>query len=275
MAQQFIEYYSNEEKIPYSTFAICSCLRQHASNYISETRDAVVRIDSNVRDAVLVDAINYLSAHRGYDFGLHVRDLYTLNEEELVDGRCLLTVVKKYYARYMFQNSIVDSVLRNCGTNYVANEFPFKDGTLVLVDFMNYLAQVYDYDKVFTLQQLFEDTVIKEHAIEMRKLRSFLESTGKYNELLASGESINAIFCDMAAQGMGCGFGRVLKDGTYHYDQQHRELYGRTEMFPWDKNKAEEEIYAMAYAYTKMEENTDEKTIVPVLCEKILEMKKR
>ena len=45
---------------------------------IRKERKNISDIDVNVRDAVLVDAINYLGTYGGIDFALYTKDLYDL-----------------------------------------------------------------------------------------------------------------------------------------------------------------------------------------------------
>ena len=97
-----------------------------------------------------------------------------------------------------------------------------------------------------------------------------MELTGQYNEELASGKSIYAIFTSMAHKH---DLKYVAEDGTYHYSDVIRNRIGQSEMYSWDAQEVDEEIYAMAYAYAKMK--SDEQSQVQVIDKKILEMKKR
>ncbi len=273
MGKEFIEYHSENGRIPYLASTLCYCLTQYVRNYISSNREIIANIDKNVRDAVLVDAINYLGTHGGCDFALYTKDLYSGKvDDEQVDAQMLLTTVQNYYATYIFQYGMVESVLRNKHMNNCKDEFDVNDGAIVIVDFINYLAQVNGYDRVFTIKDLYEKFKILDHDVEMNRLKKFLEKTSKYSERLASGESIDSIFEDVASEhNLKC----ISEDGTYHYTDVISHRVGQSEMFSWAKKEVEEEIYAMAYAYAKMSSDIKEQPKTAIINKKILEMKKR
>ena len=72
MGKEFVEYQSENGRIPYSASTLCFCLTQYAKDYISDERKLTSKIDSKVRDAVIVDAINFL----GYQGGIEEDELY-------------------------------------------------------------------------------------------------------------------------------------------------------------------------------------------------------
>lgn len=271
MGKEFVEYHSENGKIPYSASTLCFCLTQYARNYIKQERKLIANVDNKVRDAVLVDAINYLGAQAWCDFALYTRDLHDNRiDEEYVDPQALLTVIQNFYANYIFDQNLVESVLRNRHMNECREEFNANDGALVLIDFINYVANVNEYDRTFTIRDLYEKFKIQHHNKEMNQLKKFLESTNGYSEKLANGESIDSIFEEMAKEH---NLKYVAEDGTYHYTDVIRNRVGQSKMHSWDAQEVDEEIYAMAYAYAKMK--SDEQSQVQVIDKKILEMKKR
>ena len=138
MGKEFVEYNSENGRVPYSASQICFCLTQYAKDYISENRKFIINIDKKVRDAVLVDAINYLGSRGCCDFGLYTKDLYDdKRHEEEVDAQSLLTVISNHYAYYMFNRGIVESVLRSSHMNECTEEFSANEGAIVLLDFIN------------------------------------------------------------------------------------------------------------------------------------------
>lgn len=273
MGKEFIEYHSENGRIPYSASTLCFCLTQYARNYISSNREISANIDKNVRDAVLVDAINYLGTFGGCDFALYTKDLYSGRvDDEQVDAQCLLTTVQNFYATYIFQHGMVESVLRNNHMNDCTNEFDANDGAIVIVDFINYLAQVNGYDRKFTIKDLYEKFKIQDHNAEMNRLKKFLEKTSKYSEMLATGETIDSIFKNMA---IAHDLKNISEDGTYHYTDVISSRVGQSEMYSWDKKEVEEEIYAMTYAYGKMYSDAKEQPQTEIINQKLLEMRKR
>lgn len=271
MGKEFIEYQG--ERIPYSASTLCFCLKQYAKDYIAENRKITSNVDKKVRDAVLVDAINYLGYQGGCDFALYTIDLYdTKRHEEEVDPQCLLTAIVNHYTYYMFNQGIVESVLRNNHMNECTERFDANDGAIVLLDFINYIAKRNGYDRTFAIGELYEKFKVQSHDYELYKLKKFLELTGKYNQRLTNGRSIDAIFESMARKH---NLKYVAEDGTYHYTDTIRDRVGRSQMYYWDVEKVDEEIYAMAYTYAKIDDVNKQPAQTEIINKKILEMKKR
>lgn len=273
MGKEFIEYHSENGRIPYSASTLCFCLTQYAKDYIAENRKITSDIDKKVRDAVLVDAINYLGVQGGCDFALYTKDLYDAQRhEEEVDPQCLLTAMVNHYAYYMFNQGIVESVLRNNHMNECTEQFDANDGAIVLLDFINYITKRNDYDRTFTIGELYEKFKVQRHNAELNELKKFLELTGQYNQRLANGRSIDAIFGSMARKH---NLKYVAEDGTYHYTDIIKNRVGQSQMYFWDAEEVDEEIYAMAYAYAKMDDDSKQPPQTEIINKKILEMKKR
>lgn len=273
MGKEFIEYHSENGTIPYSVSTLCFCLTQYAKDYITENRKITSNIDKKIRDAVLVDAINYLGVQSYCDFALYTQDLYDdKRHEEIVDPQCLLTAVVNHYAYYMFNQGIVESVLRNNHMNECTEQFDANDGAIVLLDFINYISKKNDYDKTFTIREIYEKFKRQRHNGEMNELKKFLELTSKYSLELANGRSIDAIFESMALKH---NLKYVAEDGTYHYTDTIRDMVGQSQMYFWDAEEVDEEVYAMAYAYAKMDNDSMQSSQTEIINKKILEMRIR
>ena len=273
MGKVFVEYQLENGMVPYSGSELCYCLTQYAKDYIKSNRPVTLGIDKKIRDAVLVDAINYLGIAGYYDYALYTNDLYEERcniYEKDVEAQCLLTVSVNHFSYYMFNEGIVESVLRNNHMNDCTEAFDANDGALVLLDFINYIAERNEYDRKFTIKDLYQKFKMQEHNIELKQLRRFLELTGEYNEKLASGNSIDTIYKNMARKhNLKC----ITEDGTYLYDDYMSSRLGHSEMYYGKVATIEREIYAMAYAYGKL--NTNQESSIPIIDKKILEMKNR
>lgn len=271
MGKVFVEYKSKNGRIPYSVSTICFCLTQYTRDYIRKERKNISDIDENVRDAVLVDAINYLGIKGGIDFALYTKDLYDLKvEEEEVDSQSLLTVITNYYAQYIFNENMIESVLRNSHMNRCTDKFDINDGIRVLIDFINYISYRNEYDKRFTVNELYEKYKTQSHNFEMRKLKGFLELTSKYSARLMGKEGVYDIFMDIAdIHNLEC----VDLNGEY-YSRNGDNIGGEfihRKMYDFEKIQLDKDLYALAYAYYKMEKMNEGPTI---LVKKMIEMKK-
>lgn len=272
MGKTFIENYSNNVKKPYLEYTLCSCLTDYAIDYVSENRSIISNIDKKIRDAVLVDFINYLGFRGGCsgcnEFGLYTEDLYDkriMDKVAKLDTQYLLTTIQYFYAIYIFKYGMVESVLENSIMTNCTEKFDANDGAIVLVDFINYIAQVNNYDRRFTIKDLYEKFKIQEHKTEMNRLKAFIIKSSEYSKRLVVGEKIDDIFNDTAIK---YNLSNILDDEKY-IDNKLDEMY------PWEKEEIEEEIYAMTYAYGKMVGNIKEQPQTEIINKKILEMKKR
>ena len=240
MGKEFVEYQG--ETIHCSASTICSCLTDYAKDYIKNDNEKIANIDTKIRDAVLVDAINYLGGQAFFGFGLYTYDLYDNRKRDTyVEPQALLTMTTNYYATYIFNEGITKSVLRNNHMNEVKEEFDANDGAIVLLDFINYIAKVNDFDRTFTMKDLYDKYQKQHHKIELKELKRFLELSGSYTQRLQIGETVDAILDDIKR-----------KNDIYEF-----KLLRKTELeeIPWWKKKdINKELDALTYAYAKLDD---------------------
>ena len=169
MGKEFVEY--NEKTLHCSTSTVCYCLTNYAKDYIKNDNEKIANIDTKIRDAVLVDAINYLGSQAWCDFGLYTCDLYDNRKHDAyVEPQALLSAITNYYANYIFDEGITKSVLRNNHMNEVKKEFDANNGAIVLLDFINYIAKINDFDRTFTMKDLYDKYLKLHHKMELAGL---------------------------------------------------------------------------------------------------------
>lgn len=248
MKKEFIEYEGNT--VPYRASEICFCLSDYARRYILENRDVIKNIDTNVRDAVLVDLINYLGTIGCIDFGIYTKDLYEDKEVKVnVDDRCLLSGIYKNLSYYLFYGNAIESIKLNNHMNSCKEKINFNDLAFVVADFINYIFEVNDYERKLTLFEMktFADEIA--HNIEMNKLKEFLISTNEFNDLLVKGEDVVKLYRNISSQNK---LDYIDKNDVYHYVSDVAKKLGRSEMFSCDIVPVREKLYAMMYAYGKI-----------------------
>jgi hypothetical protein len=266
MGKEFIEYQREDGKIPYGAPTLCFCLTQYAKDYIKE-KDKSNIINVDVRDAVIVDAINYLGVQGWCDFALYTQDLYDdKKHEKEVDGQCLLTVLINHFAWYI-NSGISESVLRNNHMNNVEEKFDDLNGALVIVDFINYIAKRNEFDRTFSIGELNGRYATFAYKKDLSQLKEFLEGTNKYNEALLIGLNMHDIFCELAEEE---GLAHISRRGKYYNEN------GQT-MHIWDTELIDKELYVMGYAFTKLkaEDAISGKIEDKIVRDKVREMKRR
>ena len=65
--KEFVEYDNGRNTVPYGATSICFCLTDYAKKYIIEDRVITKGVNDDVRDAVVVDAINYLGTKEQWE----------------------------------------------------------------------------------------------------------------------------------------------------------------------------------------------------------------
>lgn len=257
MGKEFVEYQG--ETIHCSASTICFCLTNYAKDYIKNDNEKIANVDTKIRDAVLVDAINYLGAQACCDFGLYTYDLYgDRKRDAYVEPQALLTTTTNYYATYIFNEGITKSVLRNNHMNEVKEEFDANDGAIVLLDFINYIAKINNFDRTFTMKDLYDKYLKQHHKIELKELKRFLELSGNYTQRLQTGETVNNIVDDI-----------LRKNNIYEF-----KLLRKTnldEVPSWKKRDIDKDLYALTYAYAKLDDDKLE-TDNEIIKDKIKEM---
>lgn len=279
MGKEFVEYQSENGRIPYSASTLCFCLTQYAREYIASKRKFILREDTKareeliVRDAVLVDFINYLGMKGGISFALYTKDLYDNRiDDEYVDPQCILTAVPNHLACYIFNEDIVKLVLGNNHMNNCTEDFDVNYAVAVLLDFINYIAKRNEYDRTFTIKDLYEKVQKQNYKSDLNQLKSFLSNTSIYIERLKNGENIDSIYSEIAKEH---NLKYISKRGIYYYTDELKELYEQRQMFSGDKYAVEKEIYALAYAYGKLQLDKKAKPQTEIIRKKIREMKKQ
>lgn len=158
--------------------------------------------------------------------------------------------------------------------NKCTKEFDVNDGVKVLVDFINFIVQVNNYDRKFTIKDLYEKYKTLDHKWKMEDLKEFLEKASEYSRRLAAGERIDNIFVEMAANE---NLYDISEDGIYYYPYTYEESLKveLDEMHQWTKEKVDDEMYAMLYAYGKMFDDSEEQSNIEIINKKMKEMKQR
>ena len=248
MKSEFIEY--EGKTIPYKASDICFCLSDFARKYILKERSCIKNIDVDVRDAILVDLINYLGMIGYIDFALYSKDLYDKDKTHCyVEPQCLMSAIYKNLSYYLFYKNPGNSIKLNNHMNCCKGEVNFNEISLVVLDFINYLFEVNGYDRVLSLFEMkcYADQIA--YNIDMNKLKDFLISTDEYSNLLVNGEDIVKLYRSVSKQYK---LNYIDQNDVYHYVPNVANKVGRSEMYSWDLAIVKEKLYSMMYAYGKI-----------------------
>ena len=133
------------ESISYSARELGYCLMQYARNYVKTKQYKDIVVSNEIRDAVLVDSINYIGLKHGLDFAFYTSDLYWEEvetvESKTIESNLLLSIMIHFFYKYIGSN-IPASVIRNRHMNELQQnqEVEEFDSVAILADFMNYIV---------------------------------------------------------------------------------------------------------------------------------------
>lgn len=255
----------NSEEVLFDPITFCYCLAQYAKDYVKETTESSIKKD--IKDAVLVTFIN----NTGYNYNvlmeLKVKELYNdLTLKGKVKGEDLLQAA--LLDCYCFiDKGICETVLNENDTHNCSEPFDEELGLLILADFMNYMAKRNGLKPVLTVDNLYRSYKEKEYNIRMEELREFLLIVEEYSQRLSKGYSIDDIYEEIA---------EVEELLVTSSDGEYCDLEGN-EMDPITNQRLNQKWYALAYAYAKLNPETEatEELKNIIIKEKILEMRNR
>lgn len=273
MGKVFVEYKKKNSKYFYQDIDIRMCLYKYCCQYILENRKIISKIDKKVRDAALADALSYVCTRNPLFFDFFFTESFYIKQDTEgekitqrfisgIDSQYLLTKVVNEFAYYMFNQKLnmVESVA--VATKYHMNDctgpIDADEGAIVLIDFINYIAERNGYDKKFTIGYLYEISKMQKHNAELNQLKEFLKDTSSWSEELET-ISINKLFASVVKRNR-------LDDNNVEYHNITDEAH------PEYNKKFANSIYTLAYAYAKL--NSGKSSSVPIIDEKIKEMKK-
>ena len=263
MGKTFIEY--NDKVIEYDGHTICEVIAQYAKDYVKMDSDfdMIFDIDCDVRDAVLINMVNYLSSVNKSHFHFNKRELYNNKKatKKKVDGQTILSVLFNHLSVHLFNDNLVNSVMLDGRRHDCHVPFDVDDGRKVIIEFVNYVSERNGFDRTFTLDDFYAKYKELSYKYEMDKLKVFLYKVNDYTNKLVKGENIDDIYKRLLNS---YDLKYISKSGNYYFndetaDKKFRECMNQTEIKEINK-----ELYPLLYAYEKYKDNckhTDNETI--------------
>ena len=268
MVRKYFKYQDNDEKNTYSDYDFYFCLTQYAKDYIAQGVN--LNIESQVRDAILADSINYFSNRLGVNLVLHVDELYVHKKYvSVVDPECLLDTVLKYYSFYMFSHNMVDSILNNKKIYQCETTFDVSDAISILINFINYISKVNNFGRIFTVKELYNQYCQEQYKQDMLELKEFLRLVARFGQLTLMGKNVQSI---LEMIGRENDLHLCVCDNKYRYVKKEKRISGFTKVIPVDSKKVDDCLYALAYFCGK--QGNQEIKDIDILSQKVLEMKK-
>ena len=140
----------------------------YASFYVRQDRKLTKSVSKADKGNILISAINFIALVDNCFLFADINDLRNGTGRfcDTVDDTQLFSNVFDGFASYLFDSEFISTVKENNLNNCI----------LVLVDFINYMADLFDYDRVFTAQDLKD----RQYKIDMANLKDFLKEAEYY-----------------------------------------------------------------------------------------------
>ena len=177
---------------------------------------------NEVNDNILVNAINYFlhQPTMSLDFksiSLKVQDLY---DNQRFIGY-YFGQKSDEYTELMIEK-FVDVMLEHLFEGFK------EEKLLVILDFINYMSKASGFNRIYTVNALYEMFKQKSYKRDMKKLKEFLELTAKYSSELCSEKHKNVVRGTRKIESIIAAKDSIFKTKRY-----------------------QTEVYALAYAYAK------------------------
>lgn len=130
-----------------SAVSFCFCLTEYAKEYIHSEQSSLLDIKPKLRNAVLIDAINYIGIKNEIDFGLNTEYLFSEEvDEDNIEPELLLNVVLKEFTGYLSNENIEESVVEHRAYTDYKFGFDNEEAEAILFDFIRFIAWKNYYD---------------------------------------------------------------------------------------------------------------------------------
>ena len=251
MGKTFMEY--TDKIIEYNGYSICEVVAQYAKDYIEIDRDLIYDVDYDVRDAVLVNIVNYLSSVNKSHFYFKSKHLYNNKvTKEKVDPQTILSVLFNHLSVHLFNDDLVNSVMLDGRRHNCHVPFNVNDGIKVIIDFVNYVGERNGFDRYFTLDDFYNKYKELSYKYEMNKLKVFLYKVNDYTNKLVKGKNIDQLYKELINS---YNLKYITKSGNYYFkdeevDKKFRECMNMTEI-----KEIDTELYPVFYAYERYKDN--------------------
>lgn len=263
MGKTFIEY--SDRITEYDGLSICEVIAQYAKDYVKfvSDMDTIFDIDCDVRDAVLINMVNYLSSVNKSHFYFNKKVLYNNKKftKKKVDGQTILSVLFNHLSVHLFNDNLVNSVMLDGRRHDCHVPFDVDDGRDILIDFVNYVSERNGFDRYFTIDDFYNKYKELSYKHEMKQLKVFLYKVNDYTNRLAKGENIDDIYKKLLNS---YDLKYICKSGNYYFTDEKKKKQFRECMNQTEIKEINNELYPLFYAYEKYKDNckhTDNETI--------------
>lgn len=234
MKSEFKEFKGRND---FNALTLCYCLTHYAKNYIKEKR---INISPEERDAILIIFINYLGYQGGCDLALNtIKGLYgNRTYEERVEPNKLITNLLDHGSYFLFKNNLIEMITKNSHMHNFKGEVNPNNIAKVVVDFINYIAEVNYIERKFSIIELKERFEKWEYNIKLKELKKFLKNSGTYSEQFIKGETLQDIYKNFNE------YKEIMKEiYEMRYSKAYYDLVAKKEI--------DDELYEVVYAYVK------------------------
>lgn len=245
------------------------CILEYGHYYVrTEEFETISTDNKKLRKSVIADAITYINNKYGNYSTVHYYqlDVYgSIGEGKFIrnfDSRWLVSTLFNDLSHYIFDKNLLAKfiTLENVGNE---RNYDITEGANAIVDFLNYIVKVNNFDRTFTIIDLYNKYLKQQHKMELNELQRFLELSGEYTQRLQAGETIDDTLDEVLND-------IKRKDDLLEFKDASVEAM--EELLFLKERDLDEELDALTYAYAKLDDENRVETDNEIIKDKIKAM---
>ena len=226
------------EKRKLSEFEKCLC---EYNDYYIKTEEFRGEGDYSFKTLMLKDAIRFCGWRINLNYPQTIMELHNN------PGECMR----------IFDSRWLISTLLDCLPCYIFDKnYDITEAANAIVNFLNYIVKSNNFNRTFTIIDLYNKYLEQQHKMKLNELKRFLKLSANYTKRLQANEKIENLLDEVI----------MPKDFSILKREKFEELLNRD---------LTEELDALTYAYAKLDDEARVETDNEIIKTRIKEMSKR
>ena len=242
------------EKRKLSEFEKCLC---EYNDYYIKTEEFRSEGDYSFKTLMLKDAIRFCGCRINLNYPQTIMELHNNPGEcmRIFDSRWLISTLLDCLPRYIFDKNFLAKLVTSYSLLLDKN-YDITEAANAIVNFLNYIVKSNNFNRTFTIIDLYNKYLEQQHKMKLNELKRFLKLSANYTKRLQANEKIENLLDEVI----------MPKDFSILKREKFEELLNRD---------LTEELDALTYAYAKLDDEARVETDNEIIKTRIKEMSKR
>lgn len=264
MKKELIEYQEELSPVPNHPVMISKYLLEQTKKYIKKEKNIKTTEELVIEERVILDALGHVLNFLNCDYKNRMdNDIL----EEQLNYQYIITLLFIFFASYPFEKE---------KKRVYSDTLTDQEVASILVTFLNEIVHENDYERTFTVRDLYQQYDYQDYQMKMLSLKAFLYKTSTYYKMLDAGITVDSLLKSYLEEE---GIDHISKYGNCYYTKEMKELLGASEIeIPkLESERILKEIDALCYAYAKLSSRKSDlqKPKSKLIYARIKEMKRR